>query len=133
MGQDIHGVRRASATASRSTTTSPTRCAASARRRPAFLLETRESDSPLVHLFDEPQFNTQDGYIGFMLDFFRRLRGEGRLVFLCLHPNEPFHLEILREVCERFIFVEKGRISLHPNFDALAADPKVARYLGQSS
>ena len=41
-----------------------------------------------VHLFDEPQFNTQDGYIGFMLDFFRRLRADGRLVFLCLHPNE---------------------------------------------
>ena len=26
---------------------------------------------PLVHLFDEPQFSIQDGYIGFMLDFFR--------------------------------------------------------------
>ncbi|MEZ5904225.1 MAG: hypothetical protein R3C69_03665 [Geminicoccaceae bacterium] len=50
-----------------------------------------------MHLFDEPQFNTQDGYIGFMLAFFRRLRAEGRLVFLCVHPNERFHLEILQE------------------------------------
>ena len=75
------------------------------KTRPSFLLEPRGSAYPLVHLFDEPQFNTQDGYIGFMLDFFRKLRGEGRLVFLCLHPNEPFQLEILREICERFLFV----------------------------
>ena len=61
-----------------------------------------------MHLFDEPQFNTQDGYIGFMLDFFRTLRAEDRLVFLCLHPNEPYHLEILRESCERFLFVNQG-------------------------
>jgi ABC-type branched-subunit amino acid transport system ATPase component len=100
---------------------------------PNALLERAGSDYPVVHLFDEPQFNTQDGYIGFMLDFFRRLRGEGRAVFLCLHPTEAYHLEILREVCERFIFVEKGRISLHPNYRALEADPKVAAYLGQSS
>ena len=102
-----------------------------ARRKPDFMLEPAGSDYPMVHLFDEPQFNTQDGYIGFMLDFFRRLKREGRAVFVCLHPTERYHVEILREVCERFIFVEKGRISLHPNFDALAADPKTAGYLGQ--
>jgi ABC-type multidrug transport system ATPase subunit len=100
------------------------------RRRPDFLLERPKTDLPMVHLFDEPQFNTQDGYIGFMLDFFRRLREEGRVVFLCLHPTERYHLDILNEVCERFIFVEKGRISLHPNFDALSADARVASYLG---
>jgi ABC-type Na+ transport system ATPase subunit NatA len=82
--------------------------------------------------FDEPQFNTQDGYIGFMLDFFRRLRGEGRVVFLCLHPTERYHLEILREVCERFVFVERGRISLHPNFAALEADATVAAYMDRA-
>ena len=90
----------------------------------------RGSAYPLVHLFDEPQFNTQDGYIGFMLDFFRRLRGEGRLVFVCLHPNEPFHLEILREICERFLFVGRGRCEAHADFDALAANADVRRYLG---
>lgn len=102
-----------------------------ARRKPDFLLQPAGSEYPMVHLFDEPQFNTQDGYIGFMLDFFRRLKAEGRVVFVCLHPTERYHVEILKEVCERFIFVEKGRISLHPNFDALAADPKAAGYLGQ--
>jgi len=103
------------------------------RNRPDFLLQPAISDYPMVHLFDEPQFNTQDGYIGFMLDFFRRLRGEGRVVLLCLHPTERYHLDILREVCERFIFVDKGRISLHPNFAALEADTRVSAYLGQSA
>ncbi|HEU0257993.1 MAG TPA: ATP-binding cassette domain-containing protein [Burkholderiales bacterium] len=101
--------------------------------KPDFLLDTANSAYPMVHLFDEPQFNTQDGYIGFMLDFFRRLRSEDRVVFLCLHPTERYHLEILREVCERFVFVEKGRISLHPNFAALEADARVSAYLGQSA
>lgn len=101
--------------------------------KPDFLLETAKTAYPMVHLFDEPQFNTQDGYIGFMLDFFRRLRSEDRVVFLCLHPTERYHLEILREVCERFVFVEKGRISLHPNFAALEADARVSAYLGQSA
>jgi ABC-type multidrug transport system ATPase subunit len=100
------------------------------RTRPDFMLEKPATAYPMVHLFDEPQFNTQDGYIGFMLDFFRRLRGEGRVVFLCLHPTERYHLEIMKEVCERFIFVERGRISVYPNFDALSADGRVASYLG---
>src|SRR5687767_8252963 len=99
------------------------------RYKPDFLLEPAKSSYPMVHLFDEPQFNTQDGYIGFMLDFFRRLRGEGRAVFVCLHPTESYHLDILREVCERFIFVERGRIAPHDNWNALVADARVAAYL----
>jgi ABC-type branched-subunit amino acid transport system ATPase component len=102
------------------------------RRKPDFLLHSAVSSYPVVHLFDEPQFNTQDGYIGFMLDFFRRLRSEGRAVFVCLHPNERYHLDILREVCERFIFVERGRVSLHADWDALLSDARVAAYLGES-
>ena len=100
------------------------------RRRPNFLLERAEHEYPMVHLFDEPQFNTQDGYIGFMLDFFRRLRAEGRLVFVCLHPHEPYHLEILREVCERYIFIREGRLSHAPDFEGLLSDRHVRAYLG---
>ncbi len=100
------------------------------KTRPSFLLESAGSDYPMVHLFDEPQFNTQDGYIGFMLDFFRKLRAEGRLVFLCVHPNEPFHLDILREVCERYIFVQKGRLSQAPDFETLVSRDAVRDYLG---
>ena len=97
---------------------------------PAFLLDAARSAYPLVHLFDEPQFNTQDGYIGFMLDFFRRLRGEGRLVFVCLHPTAPFQLDILSEICERFLFVSRGRVDAFADFGMLAADANVRRYLG---
>ena len=97
---------------------------------PNALLERAGSEYPMVHLFDEPQFNTQDGYIGFMLDFFRRLRGEGRLVFLCVHPNERFHLEILEEICERFIFVQKGTVTPIANYAGLVAHEPCRAYLG---
>jgi ABC-type branched-subunit amino acid transport system ATPase component len=99
-------------------------------RKPDFLLQRARSDSPRIHLFDEPQFNTQDGYIGFMLDFFRRLRSEGKLVFLCLHPNEPWHLDILRDSCERFLFVQKGSVTQAPDWRTLCADERVRGYLG---
>ena len=100
------------------------------KTRPSFMLEAAGSAYPLVHLFDEPQFNTQDGYIGFMLDFFRRLRSEGRLVFVCLHPTAPFQLEILREICERFLFVNGGEVAEYPDFERLTAQPAVRMYLG---
>jgi ABC-type Na+ transport system ATPase subunit NatA len=105
------------------------------RTKPSYMLERAGCERAQVHLFDEPQFNTQDGYIGFMLDFFRRLRSEGKLVFLCLHPNEAVHLDILAEVCERFLFVHKqdgvSRITPSDSLAALAADERVARYLGR--
>jgi ABC-type Na+ transport system ATPase subunit NatA len=106
------------------------------RTLPSFMLQRAASARPQVHLFDEPQFNTQDGYIGFMLDFFRRLRSDGRLVFLCLHPNEPVHLDILGEVCAQFIFVHKdtSRVSrlLHADsLSALVSDERVRQYLGR--
>ena len=98
---------------------------------PNALLHPAGCDYPMVHLFDEPQFNTQDGYIGFMLDFFRKLRVEGRLVFLCVHPNEKFHLEILQEICERFIFVQSGLVSTHDDYANLIAEKEVQAYLGK--
>jgi len=101
------------------------------RTRPNFMMQEAGSDYPMVHLFDEPQFNTQDGYIGFMLDFFRKLRSEGRLVFVCVHPNEPFHLEIMREVCERYIFVRNGGLTLEDDFDRLTEMDDVRAYLGR--
>ena len=98
---------------------------------PNALLEHADSDYPLVHLFDEPQFNTQDGYIGFMLDFFRRLRSERRLVFLCVHPNERFHLEILEEICERFFFVQHGTVTPLGDFASLLGHEPCRAYLGK--
>jgi len=133
MGQDIHGVKARERDRLAIHYHQSYQVRRFRRRMPDFLLKKAQSAYPMVHLFDEPQFNTQDGYIGFMLDFFRRLKGEGRAVFLCLHPTERYHLEILRETCERFIFVDRGRISLHPDFDALAADARAAAYLGQAA
>lgn len=100
------------------------------RLLPSFLLERAGSAYPLVHLFDEPQFNTQDGYIGFMLEFFRRLRGEGRLVFVCLHPTARYHIEIMKEICERFLFVSGGGVAEADDFASLASLPPVRAYLG---
>ena len=102
-----------------------------ARRKPSLLMDEAGADYPMIHLFDEPQFNTQDGYIGFMLDFFAQLRAEGRLVFVCLHPSEPFHLEIMREICEAYIFVRHGRIAHAPNYQALLEVDGVRDYLGE--
>ena len=65
-----------------------------------------------------------------MLEFFHRLRGEGRLVFVCLHPNEPYHLEIMREICERYIFVRDGALFHAEDFDSLLENPDVLAYLG---
>ena len=97
---------------------------------PSFLLQPSPTSRPLVHLFDEPQFNTQDGYIGFMLDFFRKLRSEGRLVFVCLHPTASYHFEILKEIAERFLFVADGKVSERPDFRSLMADERMRAYLG---
>ena len=100
------------------------------RIRPSFLMESAGRDEPMVHLFDEPQFHLKDGYMGFMLDFFRKLRAEGRPVFVCLHPNEPYHLELMREVCERFLFVLSGQVSGYADCGRALEAPHVRAYLG---
>ena len=102
------------------------------RTKPSVLLEPAESDYPVVHLFDEPQFNTQDGYIGFMLDFFRDLRQKGRLVFMSLHPTERYHLDILQEICEEFMFISDGALSRYGSWDRFIADPAIRAYLGRN-
>ena len=65
-----------------------------------------------------------------MLEFFAKLRRENRVVFVCVHPNEPFHLDILRESCERFIFVQKGRLTHAQDYETLLEHDAVRDYLG---
>ena len=101
-----------------------------AKRLPSALLAPSPTRKPVLHLFDEPQFNTQDGYIGFMLDFFRKLRAEGKLVFVCLHPNARYHLEILKEIAETFLLVHGGRATPKASFSDLVADERMRTYLG---
>ena len=131
MGQDIHHVRYGERDRLALHYHQSYQVRSFKRTRPSFLLQRAGSASPHVHLFDEPQFNTQDGYIGFMLDFFKRLRANGRLVFLCLHPNESWQLDILRETCERFMFVDRGRLLHAPDFAGLVQQPSVKAYLGR--
>jgi ABC-type multidrug transport system ATPase subunit len=100
-----------------------------ARTVPSALLAPAPTKRPVVHLFDEPQFNPQDGYIGFMLRFFRELRARGCLVLVCLHPTEPYHLEILRELCDRYLFVHAGAVTRHADLAALIADDRGREYL----
>ncbi len=101
------------------------------RTKPSFLLSPALRKEPIIHLFDEPQFNIQDGYIGFMLDFFRKLRAQGKLVFVCLHPNEPYHVELMREICEQFLFVKDGRVYEFPDFDSMLQMHEFRAYLGK--
>jgi ABC-type multidrug transport system ATPase subunit len=100
------------------------------KTRPSFMMAQAASAYPIVHLFDEPQFNTQDGYIGFMLDFFRKLRAENRLVFICLHPTADYQIRILKEICERFLFVNNGEVGNYQSFAELASQRDVRQYLG---
>ena len=97
---------------------------------PSVLLAPSPTPAPVMHLFDEPQFNLQDGYIGFMLDFFRKLRAEGKLVVLCMHPTASWHLEILAEIAEQFLLVSGGGVTRQQNFRALVDDPRFRSYLG---
>ena len=129
-GQDIHAVRRSERDRVAIHYHQSYQVRRFRRSWPEATMQRARSASPRVHLFDEPQFNTQDGYIGFMLDFFRRLRAEGRLVFLCLHPNEAWQLEILREACDRFVFVERGRLTHGASLAELEQDARVRAYLG---
>ena len=129
-GQDIHAVRYGERDRLAIHYHQSYQVRAFRRNRPESTMEKAHCATPRIHLFDEPQYNTKDGYIGFMLDFFARLRRAERLVFLCLHPNEPYHLQILRESCERFLFVNQGRLMQAASFDTLVADPGVRSYLG---
>ena len=98
--------------------------------KPEVMLQNAAREEALVHLFDEPQLNTQDGYIGFMLRFFQNLRRRDRLLFVCLHPQEPWQLELLREIAESFVFVDRGCVSKHASFDDLTRVPAARDYLG---
>lgn len=98
--------------------------------QPQSLQQAAALSEAAVHLFDEPQFNAQDGYVGFMLSFFRRLRAQRKLVFVCLHPNERWQLDLLRDLAEGFVFVHRGKVARYDDFAALAALPEARDYLG---
>ena len=131
VGQDIHRVKYTERTRLAMHYHQSYQVRSFKRRTPEFMLDPAASPRTAIHLFDEPQFNTQDGYIGFMLDFFRSLKNQGCLVFVCLHPNEPYHVELLHEICDRFIFVNKGRLSEGASLRGLTEQAAFRDYLGK--
>lgn len=98
--------------------------------KPGFAMQHAQSDYPIIHLFDEPQFSTQDGYIPFILRFFKRLRSEGRLVFMSVHPTEHYQIAIVRDLCERFMFVHNGTVSEYDSWSVFTQQKAVRDYLG---
>jgi len=49
---------------------------------------------------------------------------------VCLHPTASWQLEILGEICERFIFVEAGQLTHAASMAALRDDERFRRYVG---
>jgi hypothetical protein len=85
----------------------------------------------MIHLYDE--LNLEDGYCDFLVDFFLTLRRKGHLVVFCFHPTKPSHLEIMREICGSYIFVNDGALTQAPDFETLLIDERVRNYLGFDS
>ena len=100
--------------------------------RPEFLMKSCYFDYPSVHLFDEPQFNTQDGYIPFMLQYFRQLFMMRCLVFISVHPTEVFQLEIVKNLCQKFMFVHQGQITHYATWQDFTHEEIVRDYLGDT-
>lgn len=97
-------------------------------RTPNFLLEPAGSSNRVIYLYDE--LDTEDGYSGLLFNFFSKLKREGHLVFFCTHPTKPSHLEIIRKICEHYIFVHKGALTQMPDFETFLKDKRVRDYLG---
>ncbi len=100
--------------------------------KPEFLMKSCYYDYPTIHLFDEPQFNTQDGYIPFMLQFFRQLWMMRCLVFISVHPTEVFQLEIVEHLCHQYMFVHNGEVSHYDHWQTFTQDSHVRDYLGNT-
>ena len=49
---------------------------------------------------------------------------------MCLHPTAAFQLEILNEICERFLFVSGGQVAEYATFAETTAQSNVRSYLG---
>lgn len=96
--------------------------------KPDFLLESAKAQDPMIHLFDEPDM--ADWYIGLLFNKFRELKSQGHLVVFCVHPATVAHLELMRIVCDEYIFARDGTFKRLPDFDALLGDPQVMDYFG---
>lgn len=93
-----------------------------------FSYEPVPAAPPAIHLFDEPDMN--DEYTELRLNLIHELRTQGQLVLLCIHPQNTKVMAIVRRLCDRYLFLEHGRISELDGFDALLAHSGARHYLG---
>ena len=47
-----------------------------------------------------------------------------------MHPTAAWHLEILAEIAEQFLFVADGSVTRKADFGTLLAEPRFRSYLG---
>ena len=95
---------------------------------PNFLLKPAGNSNRIIHLFDE--FDTEEGYTGLILNHYLKLRETGHLVFFCMHPTKPSHLEMMRKISEQYIFIDNGTLTQISDFESLLKDERVGDYLG---
>jgi ABC-type Na+ transport system ATPase subunit NatA len=96
--------------------------------KPNFLLEPAHHHEPTIHLFDEPDMG--DWYISILFDKFRSLKQSGHLVFFCVHPLSVGDLELIRDVCDHYVFAQNGESRQLSDFDMLLQDGQVRDCLG---
>lgn len=95
---------------------------------PEFLLEPACKDTPVIHLYDEPDMT--DWYIGLLFNKFHELKSQGHLIVFCVHPSNAIHLDLIRMVCDEYLFVQDGSLTRLRDFAALIRYPEVRNYLG---
>ena len=83
---------------------------------------------PRIHLWDEPDLH--DGYFPLQMHHMRHLKSQGHIVLLCAHPHRPRDLAMLRAVCDRYLFLQRGRIEPLADYEALLAHAPAREYLG---
>ncbi|MES2582650.1 MAG: ATP-binding cassette domain-containing protein [Pseudomonadota bacterium] len=82
---------------------------------------------PQVFVYDEPPLEPPYGAL--LFDRFVHLRDKGNLVFFSAHPHTHWHLKAIRDVCDRYVFIEHGRPSFLNSFEEFMSHPGVADYL----
>ncbi|MEY4560936.1 MAG: hypothetical protein RLZZ618_213 [Pseudomonadota bacterium] len=85
------------------------------------------TSGPRIFLFDEPSMAPPYG--GLMFDRFARLRDQGNLVIFSAHPSKASHLDLIRGVCDRYAFMDDGRLTVMNNHEEFLAHPDVADYM----
>ena len=127
-GQNVHQVKRAERNKlvryNRQTQFSRYR---RSRLPPDFLLQPAQRHEPVIHLFDEPNQEEWMTRIFFNVAF--NLRARGNVVLFSMHPNRVKDIAVMRGICDRYIYVDKGQYTLFDSYRDFLAYPPAYQYL----